>query len=56
MTQIHSYWMARAVERAAFAEEAAQLAPEVARIARKYGIAPSTVAKVAAVRAREIEA
>ena len=42
---------ANQAHRAAFADEAAQLAPEIMRIAVKYGYQPSTVAKVAVARA-----
>lgn len=40
------------VLRAEFSDEAATLAPELRRIAAKYGYQPSTVAKVAVARAR----
>ena len=43
---------ALAAQRAEFADEAATLAPEILRIAAKYGYQPSTVAKVAVARAR----
>lgn len=38
--------------RIAFADEAGQLAPELRRIADKYGYSPYTVAKVAVARTR----
>lgn len=43
---------ANVAERIAFSDEAATLAPEILRIAAKYGYQPSTVAKVAVARAR----
>lgn len=43
---------ANAAQRAAFADEAGALAPELIRIATKYGYTPNTVAKIAAARAR----
>ena len=42
---------ANQAQRAAFADEAATLTPEIVRIARKYGYSPYTVAKIAVARA-----
>lgn len=44
---IHANRRARALERAAMRDAAAALAPAVIAIARQYGCAPSTVAKIA---------
>lgn len=43
---------AATARRIAFADEAGQLAPELRRIADKYGYSPHTVAKIAVARAR----
>lgn len=43
---------ANKAQRAAFADEAATLVPEIKRIAAKYGYSPLTVVRVAIARAR----
>ena len=51
MKPSHNRYAAQA-ERAAFADEAATLVPEIKRIAEKYGYSPLTVARIAVARAR----
>lgn len=54
MSHIHAERIARSLERAAFVDECAELAPELIRIATKHGRSPHTVAKIAFAHTRSL--